>query len=290
VAGVILGACSSIQPSVGQYAIVTGHGNLSSQQVLRVVAPGQQVHLGSGTTTWYVPANVRNYVTNPQNGDRTQPQQEITGKGNGTPGMADYTYTYVTWELNPAILASKALAQQFLEFCLKYACASQTAQNDTSNASLLRSSSPGWNAMLAEVFPRAIDNATQDAIASYTPALWTDQTQWNAFGAKIAAALPAEMSKMTGTSTRYFCGPGSTASRCTPFTVLVSRIAPVDPNVTSSYQQQVSSAYAEQAGVTRLKAAQEVYGPWANYFLGLQDTIAKCPHCTFYVGNPPVKP
>ena len=33
VTGLALAACSHVQPSLGQYAIVTGHGALSTQQV-----------------------------------------------------------------------------------------------------------------------------------------------------------------------------------------------------------------------------------------------------------------
>jgi hypothetical protein len=295
VAVLLLAACSSIQPSVGQYAIVTGHGNLSNQQVLQVVAPGQQVHLGSGTTTWYVPANVRNYVTAPQNGDRSNPQQEITGPGSSKePGMADYTWTYIAWELNPRILISKPFAQAFLGFCLKYGCASQTAQNSASNESLAHSSAPGWNNMLAEVMPVAIDYATRDAIQNFQPNLWTDRNEWQSYGGQIQAALPGELDKLTGNSTGYFCGPGSTTSKCTPPQVLVTAVTPADQNVVTSYNQEVAAQYAQQAGAARLKAAQAVYGGDANYFLGMQDLISDCRNakvtCNIVVGNPPSHP
>jgi hypothetical protein len=287
-----LAGCSHIQPSLGQYAIVTGHGSFSSTKVEQVVDPGVNVHLGSGTTTWYVPANVRNYVTGTvrSQSDRTNPQAELTGSSDASPGMQDYTYTYVGWELNP----SHSVLAQFLPFCLKYACATTSPQNDTSNSGLSRSSTAGWNNMLGEIFPHAIDNATQDAIQKFGPGLWTDRAEWTAFGDDIAAQLPAEIEKVTGSSTPFFCGPGSTMTKCAPFTVLVNQVTPVDPGVQQAYNQEVQSAYAAQAGKQRLAAAKEVYGPDANWFLGVTDLINDCQSksvaCNIYVGNAPAHP
>lgn len=297
--GLALSACSSeIQPSVAQYAITTGHGNFSNQQVLDVVSPGENIHLGSGTTTWYVWADVRNYVTAPANGDRSNPQAELTGPGpQNAPGMSDYTWTYVAWEINPAIVVraqngTYPAATAFLSYCLKYACADQTAQNDTSNAGLTRSVSAGWEAMLNEVLPRAIDNATRDAIVNYPPSLWTDRGQWDAYGNAIGSHLLAEIQQLDGSSIPYFCGPGSTTAKCTAPDVIVQNVTPSDPAVITAYNQQVAAQYAAQAGTARLNAAKEIYGSDANYFLGLQDLVNACAadktSCNIYVGNPPV--
>jgi hypothetical protein len=282
-----IGACSTVQPSIGQYGIVTGHGAFSNQQVKNIVDPGQQIHVGNGDTIWYVPANVRNYVTAPSGtaADRSNPQQELTAANGKEPGMPVITWSSVIWELNP----SHAVLTKFFPFCLKYGCASTKAQDTSSNESLSHSSTPGWNGMLAETFPRAIDNATRDALASFGPSLWTDQGEWGKFGDDIAAHLPAELAKMTGTTTPFFCGPGSTTSHCAPLTVLVNKVAPVDSSVVQAYNQQLSADYAAQAGQARLNAAREVYGSWANYFLGLQDTVTKCGQvksCVIYVGAP----
>ena len=208
--------------------------------------------------------------------------------------MSDYTYTYVGWELNPRILTSKVFAQQFLDFCLKYGCGSTTPQNSASNESLSHSSTPGWNNMLAEIFPHAVDNATQTAIQDFGPGLWTNRAQWASLGDDIARNLPGEIDKMTGTSAPYFCGPGSTPVKCAPFTVIVNQVTPQDPGVVQAYNQQVSSAYSAQAGKARLNAAREVYGPDANWFLGVTDLINDCQSkqvtCNIYVGNAPAHP
>lgn len=297
VTGLALAACSHVQPSLGQYAIVTGHGALSTQQVEDVVSPGDSINQGSGTTTWYFPGNYRNYVTLPQNGDRSNPQAELTGpdpKVKDSVGMSDYTYTFVGFEVNPAITLKAdhyRVATAFLQFCLKYSCASTDAQNDTSNAGQVRSSDPGWENMLNEVMPRAIDDATRTAIVTYGPDLWTNRGQWTEYGNKIADNLSTELESLTGTSIPYFCGPGSTTSTCTKLSVTVQNVTPADPDVITAYNKEVSAQYQQQAGAARLAAAQKIYGPDAYWFMGLQDTIDHCKaqgaSCSIYVGNPP---
>lgn len=297
VTGLALAACSHVQPSLGQYAIVTGHGALSTQQVQDVVGPGDSINQGGGTTTWYFPSNYRNYVTLPKNGDRDNPQAEITGPGkNDEVGMSDYTWTYVGFQANPAIMSKAhnfANATAFLKFCLKYGCASTDAQNDASNAGQVRSSDPGWENMLNEVMARAIDDATQTAIVQFGPDLWTNRGEWPRYAKAIETALQAEMSTLTGNNSPvpYFCGPGSTESNCTPLSVTIQNVTPSDPEVVTAYNKEVSAQYQAQAGAARLAAAKEIYGSDANYFLGLQDTISTCQAkgvtCNIYVGNPP---
>lgn len=297
VAGIIAAACSSVAPSVGQYAVVTGQGAFSNQQVLQVVNPGIRAHVGNGDTIWYLPAQIRNYVTSQTNGDRSNPQAEMTGPGpNNTPGMSDYTWTYVAFELNPAISnADHKVVNSFFPFCLKYGCATQTAQTSSDNATLTRSSNPGWLNMLGEIFPHAIDNATHDAITDFGPSLWTTPSQWAQFGTDISNRLPGALAQLDGSGgIPYFCGPGSTGSKCAPFTVVVNNVTPVDPGVVTAYNQQVSAVYQAQAGQARLKAAQEVYGPDAYFFLGADDLVHDCQAakipCYIYLGNPPSHP
>jgi hypothetical protein len=295
-AGLGLAACTHVQPSLGQYAIVTGHGALSTQQIKQVVAPGDSVNQEDGTTVWYFPGNYRNYVTLPQNSDRNNPQAVTTGPGpKQEVGMSVHTWTYVGFEVNPAITTQKdhyAVATNFLKFCLKYACATTEAQNDTSNAGQVRSSDPGWENMLNEVMPRAIDDATQTAIQKYGPDLWTNRAQWKKYGTEIADNLTGELNTLSGSIIPYFCGPGSTMTTCTPLSVTIQNVTPVDSDVITQYNKQVSAQYAQQASAARLKVAQALYGPDAYFFTGLQDTIGMCQAkgvtCNIYVGNPPV--
>lgn len=303
---VLAAACTSeVQPSVAQYAITTGHGNFSNQQVIAVTAPGDNVHLGSGTTTWYVWGDARNYVTAPANGDWSTPQAELTGPGGTTgsplPGMSDYTWTYVGFELNPALVSKNSsgqfpVATSFLSFCLKYGCADTTAQNDNSTQNNgPRSVSAGWQDMINEVFPQALAQAEQQAIVTFGPNLWTDRAEWSTYGDDITKYLAAGIGKYSGEpAVPYFCGPDSTTTTCTPPSVTVQNVTPVDQSVVNAYNQEVTAQYQEQAGAARLKAAQEIYGSDANYFLGIIDTInaskAAGVPVTIYIGNPPVAP
>jgi hypothetical protein len=293
--GLGVAACTHVQPSLGQYAIVTGHGALSTQQVQQVVQPGESVNGNDGTTVWYFPGNYRNYVTLPKDSDRNNPQAVTTGPGpDKEVGMSVHTWTYVGFEVNPAI-ANKAdhyaTATAFLKFCLKYACATTEAQNDTSNAGQIRSSDPGWENMLNEVMPRAIDDATQTAIQKYGPDLWVNRAQWKAYGLGIAGNLTDELDTLSGSTIPYFCGPGSTEQKCTALSVTIQNVTPVDQDVITQYNKQVSAQYAQQASAARLKVAQSLYGPDAYFFTGLQDTIGMCQAkgvtCNIYVGNPP---
>jgi hypothetical protein len=290
-----------VQPSIGEYAIVTGHGALSSTQVQQVVQPGVTYTTGSGTTDWFVPAGVRNYVTgtDSSNSDRVNPQAELTGTLGNQAGMSDLTYTYVGFELNPALAdraSNYAFADQFLKFCLKYGCASTTAQNDSGNSGLAHASTPGWNTMLSEIFPHAIDNATQSAIQGFDPNLWNTRGDWPKLAADIQRNLPGEIAKMTGTGSGkpYFCGPGATEARCPPPLVLVNDVVPSDPGVQQAYNQEQTALYDQKAAAAQLNAAKAKYGPDAYWALAMQDLVGDCKGsgvpCTIYAGNPPVHP
>lgn len=306
-AGVTVAAgCSSITPSVGQYAIVTHHGYFSNQQVDTVVAPGGHVKV-NGATGWYLPAQFRNYVTAQASKDknivpdRTDPQTVITGTGpNGEPGMPVKVYTYVGWELNPAIVArlkdgkyNLTFARDFLPFCLKYGCAANHPQSSNANQYDLRNSDPGWLKMADELFPTAVDNATQVAIKGYGPDLWTSQQEYLGFGAAIGKQLLVELAKITNSppGEDFFCGPSSTPARCDPPLVQVKGVVPNDAGVVAAYNQKITAYYNQIAAKARFDAAFPLYGKDTNWVLGIEDIESNCPHtCNLYVGNPPQHP
>ena len=306
VAVIALAGCSSVTPSVGQYAITTSHGSFSNQQVDDVVAPGGHVKL-NGVTAWYLPAQFRNYVTAPKSRDvnivpdRTDPLTVITGAGtDGEPGMPVKVNTYVGWELNPAIIRKMTdgkidlkFARDFLPFCMKYGCASHKAQNSNANQNQIRSSDPGWLTMQDELFPTAIDSATQTAIRGFGPDLWTTQKDYVSLGSAIARQLLTEWAKVDDSPAGepYFCGPSSTPQRCDPPLVLIKSVIPTDPGVVSAYNQKITAFYNQQAAAARYSAAFPLYGKDTNWALAVQDMEGKCPHtCNIYVGNPPLHP
>lgn len=297
--GFLAAGCAgvAVEPSVGQYALVTGHGALSSQNLNAVYGPGERRSAGNGSVVWYVPANVRDYITaQPGNeADRTNPQAVNTGSGDGSNGTPVYTYSFVGWELNPAIDIGNGhvspIADAFFKFCLKFGCATTTAQNDASNSGLSHSSVPGWNTMLSEIFPTAIDNASQAAASKFPPALWSsDRSQWPAYGNAISADLLNEFRKLTGSNFDYFCGPGSTTTHCTAPVVQVKNVVPQDPGAQAAYNQQVQASIQGQAASTRLSTATKLYGPYAHWYLTQIDLMNACngkSDCNVYLGNPP---
>lgn len=279
-----LSSCTHAQPAISQCAITTGHGYASgTQNVVAIAHPGQYVNVGNDNTTWYYPCDARNYVTAPAGGDRKDPMSVRTGPGkDGTPGMPVQVWTSVYWTPTQV----DADMPSFLSFCLKYGCAESSDQVDASTALNPHSSTPGWNNMLAENMGPAIDRATADVIGQFEPSLWTDHAAWSRLGAAIAANLNAEISKETGNSHPYFCGDSSTTRDCTQMVVAVSNVTPTDPAVQRLYNQQIAAEQAVNVNAARLAAAQKLYGPYAQYFLGLQDLADQCKTCTIYVGAP----
>jgi hypothetical protein len=242
------------------------------------------VNIGNDNTAWYYPCDARNYVTAPSGGDRKDPMPVKTGtdKNGNTPGMPVQVWTSVYWTPTQV----DAVMPAFLAFCLKYGCAESSDQTDASVALNPHSSTPGWNNMLAENLGPAVDRATNDVIGQFGPSLWTDRASWPRLGALIAQNLNAELAKETGNSHPYFCGDSSTTRNCTPMTVEVSNVTPADPAVQQLYNQQIAAEQALSVNAARLAAAQKLYGPYAQYFLGLQDLADQCKTCTIYVGAP----
>lgn len=309
--GFVGAACSHIQPSLGEYAITTGHGAFSNQDVIRVTAPGHRINIGSGTTSWYFPGNVRNYVTTPEGSadappDRSQPAAVLTNTGGKTDsGLSVHVYTFVNFEVNPAIQLKGAkgnypLATAFLQNCLKYGCATQHAINTNENSNKLRASDPGWLRMIDEIFPRAIDNATRTAIDKFDPNIWLEQGKWQQVADEISAQLDGELAKLDGSAAEnvgdFFCGVGSTTKKCLPMFVQVipPGIQPVDPGVIKAYRQLQQANYSLNASAARVRLAKELYGKDAGWFLGMMDLISKCQGekvaCTIYAGNAPFHP
>jgi hypothetical protein len=177
-------ACSYATPSIGECGIVTGRGLGDNQTIKKVVQPGAKVHKGSREEDWYLPCNVRNYFTGGDDPDRSSSMVLRTAAGkDGTPGMPIYVDSQSVFQL----FQTKDALKKFFPFCLKYSCADPSpADKDSasSRAGRNKASSPGWNNMLREVYAKALDNATKDALATnkWGPDLWRRNEEWPAFG------------------------------------------------------------------------------------------------------------
>jgi hypothetical protein len=282
----IITACSHAQPATSQCALVTGHGFASgTQNVIAIAHPGQYVSVGNGNTIWYYPCDARNFIVSPsgQPGDVHIPISVRTAPQGTAPGMPVNIWLQAYFTPNQNEGAMKA----FLPFCQKYGCAE--ASNDQTDNSVQTNphfSTPGWEGMLTENFPFALQRAATAIISSYGPSLWIDHSQWVKLGDDIAAQLNKQLSAETESSTPFFCGSNSSESACTQMTVLISNVEPTDPEVQTLYNQQIAAEQAVAVNQARLKAAQELYGPYAQYFLGLDDLAQQCKTCAIYVGAP----
>lgn len=278
-------ACSHAAPAVSQCAVVTGHGfGSNTQNVVGIARPGDYLQIGNGDVAWYYPCNARNFIISPpgQQGDVHVPISVRTNAHGNQPGMPVNVWLAAYFSPNENSGAMKA----FISFCLKYGCATSSQQLDNRIETDAHSSTPGWENMFTENFPFALQRAATAVIKQFGPDLWTDTSQWVQLGDDIAAQLNSQLDVETESSIPFFCGSGSTEATCTQISVQVSSVVPSDPEVEQLYNQQIAAEQAAAVNTARLHAAQNLYGPYAQYFLGLDDLAGQCKTCTIYVGAP----
>jgi hypothetical protein len=289
----ILSACSNATPSLGQCGVVTGRGAFNNQEVKKIVAPGDKVHKGSKEIAWYVPCNVRNYVTG-RDGDRGRSEALKTQPGKTGPGTPVYVYSRMPFQLRQDVPSMKTW---FKALCLKYGCATQDAQENSDNSGKARSSDPGWNNMLAEQVGPAIDRAFQTVMADpankdkFGPDIWTGQG-WPELDAALTKAFPKALADTSGLPIQWLCAPSADEKVCNAPSIHVTAMQPTSPAIEQQYEQQVAAESASRVNQARLDAAKKLYGGQAEFWIGLQDTLRQCQasgksQCTVYVGNPP---
>lgn len=289
---VLIAGCSTAQPALSQCAMITNNGfGATSAGVTAVLHPGQKIQIGNNQLAWYYPCDARNFIFSPpgQPGDVHTPVTVRTAAQGGNPGMPVNVWLGIYFTPNQNDNAMKT----FLPFCLKYGCAESSDQTDNSVQSNAHFSTSGWEGMLVENFPFAAQRAATNVISNFGPDLWIDPSQWPKLGDDIAAQLNAQLTQEDQSNTPFFCGASSTQSNCTQMTVVVNKVEPVDPAVQQIYNQRIAAESAIAANGTRLRAAQELYGSLAPYFLGIQDTISQCngkAACNIYIGAPGTLP
>jgi hypothetical protein len=299
VAGVTLtlGAvsCSYATPSIGECGVVTGRGIGDNQTIKKVVQPGAKVHKGTREEDWYLPCNVRNYFTGGDDPDRANSMVLRTAAGkDGTPGMPIYVDSQSIFQL----FQTKDALKKFFPFCLKYSCADPSPADKDSAAERSgrnKASSPGWQAMLREVYGKALDNATKDALATgkWGPDLWRKNDEWQALGAEISKNFNKELSVFTGTTSPFFCAPSADIQKCYAPQVYVSQVRPQSSTIEDQYNQQVAAENAKAANTARRKAAGLLYGSKTDETLELLDLVNACKAakvaCNLYVGGQPLR-
>ena len=292
-AGTFLTSCSHATPSMGECAIVTGRGFGDKQEIKHVVHPGVKVGKGHKETPWYFPCNDRNYVTG-DGGDRGASQPIKLQNGGSTPGTPVYVYSRMPFTLRQDDSSLKAW---FSGLCLKYGCASNDPQENSSNSDKEHSSDPGWNNLLSEQVGPALDRAFQNVMndpqykGKFGSGIWT-QGSWPELDKAVSAALPQAMVETSGLNLQWLCAPTANPEKnCPAPQVHITALQPTDPTIVTQYNQQIAATNAKAVNKARQDAAREAYGPEAGYFLGLQDLVKQCQAakvtCNIYVGNPP---
>lgn len=291
VATPLLTGCQNVQTFSSQCAYIIQNGYFDAHHVKTILLPGERSN-HTNSTVKYLYCNARNY--------RIQPGGDVSGltqisaktapssNGDGTPVDVQLEAYFSVNQNHQALL-------DFLPFCEKYNCFSP--KDTAGNQNLDNSSSPGWNNMLAENFPNAINRATRTAMLQFPPTVWNDTSQWS----KVADAISANFSQQlqvqdsSPDSEPFFCDQGSTPTSCKPVRFAIESIDPSDPQIRAIYNQQVEqqqqTLLAQQQAKTNaaeLRAARQKYGKLADYFLGLQDTINDCKgnaNCDVIIGG-----
>lgn len=276
-------ACSNTKPYSSQCAYIIGAGTGDSHQLKRVVYPNHRFDKGDDKA-WFVPCNVRNFIINPEGlknannqqiGDRHDPAYGKTRRTETEPGVQMKVWLSTTWQLNHT---REALAA-FLPVCEKYRCYTTSAE-DAGNANF---STSGWNGMLGETMSQAVNTAVQRAVSEFDEHLDEDQKQWVALGKKVAEYFMEAARARTGAAADVFCKPGvqkevkdDFTGPCEPPEWIIDKVEPVNKTVANQRDQSVIVKSEDALNKARVEQAKRLYGPYAEYFLGLQDTIEKC--------------
>jgi hypothetical protein len=273
-------------------AYIVGDGTYDSK-VHKIVYPGQQVPASlSDERIYYVPCNSRNFIINDgtvtnANGDKVG-DRSVLIKATTSTGVPITISARALWTLNQDETSMKA----FYSVCLKYNCASTQDQSGDSNFA-----TAGWNGMLAENFGPAMDSAARDAAIVTNDDVWQkhDPAQYKILGDSMSAVFAEKVRQNLGYPQDLFCGSGNSAWEnpaspgvgtftCSPVRIIVDDVQRVQ------VQADESTEGALSLNAQRLSNAEALYGIWAGYWLGLQDTIEACKNagvtCVFNIGGP----
>lgn len=280
-------ACSEAKPYSSQCTFIIGDGAGEKHELKKILYPNQKIDKGDDRA-WYIPCNTRNFIINPAGqknangdeiGDRHDPMLAKTKRGEtaAQPAVPIKVWASTTWTLNKTKKAMTA----FLPVCEKYRCYTDSA-DQAGNANF---STPGWNGMLGETMSQAANAAMVRAAAEFGPDLHDNQALWPKLSAVFSKYFFEEARNFTGSPEDFFCAPGlqkvndngtDAEGPCEPPKWTITGVESNDPRITQSLNDAVIANSASQLNDTRLREAKKLYGEYAYYFLGLQDTIEKC--------------
>jgi hypothetical protein len=293
-----LSGCGSYaSPTSASCGFVIGDGNNGSDQAVHgVVYPGQKLSLGNNETVKYVNCNQRNFLvtTGYKNangdivGDLTTPIQGFTKTG-----ARVNVYLGMYWTLNQD---QDVMLKSFFPWCDKYQCYSGT-QDGKGN---INSASPGWNNMLGESVPTAITTTIQPLLKQTDDSVWKSGDGWDSLSTKLGENFQANLRKQIGATSDVMCGNGETSTwsggapgkgnfTCGKVRFVITDIQNADKNQQALANQEDAQKLAEAVNTAKRRAAVAAYGTQADYWLGVQDAIAKCKetgvNCTVVIGG-----
>ncbi len=288
-AAIGLSACSATKTATtsAQCGWIVGNGEDGNDlNVHEVKYPGQKVELGNGVGTTEelktIPCNPRNWIVNPKgsvdaNGDPIGDYHEAM-QGVTSGGTRVNVWLSMYWTPNQS---ESVMRDQFFPFCDKYDCFS----NDSAK---VNNSSAGWNDMLGENLPGAVNASVRQAMTAYDDDVWEKDANWEKLAEAISASFSANFSVTSGYGNDLFCGSGDVSGWSDPtkpgegeFTCGTVRFA-IDDVVNSDAAQQKIAEQTSQverqkkANADKLAIAKELYGDKASETIASLDIIAAC--------------
>jgi hypothetical protein len=289
-------SCDKVATTSDMCAMVVGTGEQGHDaRVHAIVYPNQTASKGDYQTTRYFPCNSRNYIINPP-GQKNANGQVVGDRH--TPVVAytkDNTKVIIWltayWTPNQD---KNVLKNAFAPMCNKYTCASGKSSSGDANFS-----TEGWNGMLGETVSKGIDQTGLQVVHEFGDDLWKnhDPKLYKELGTKFSENFNDNVRPTTGYDADLFCGSGNSGWKdpskpgrgdftCSNVRFEIDSVEPAD----SELGTQVAKVTGKQAKITanqeQREIAQAKYGDQTDFWLGAQDTLAKCPRgssCPIYV-------
>jgi hypothetical protein len=295
VAALTLGGCSSVATTSAKCGFIVGDSN-TDRSVHDVVYPGQSISLNDNEAVKYIQCNQRNFLvtTGYKNangdvvGDLTVPIQGFTKDG-----ARVNVYLGMYWTPNQN---KNVMLKSFFPWCDKYNCYTE----DQDNEGNVNSSSKGWNNMLGETVPIAMTSSLQPVLKQQSDNIWKTGDNWADIEAQLGDVFQANLRKQIGATSDVMCGSGETSGwssgkagegtfNCGKVRFVITDVKNADLAQQALANQESAQKLAEAVNTAKRKAAQAAYGTQADYWLGVQDTVAKCKeagvNCTVVVGG-----
>lgn len=279
-----LTACST-QAFPQECVYIVGSGAGEDHKVKEIVYPGETKGDEGDDVVARVPCNARNFIVTPDEnrGDSHAPIVAWTKSTETAQRIQVNVWLTANWTLNQ----NEPILTSFYDFCAKYGCASDDPDEDLSKSNY---ATEGWNGMLRENMLPAIMRAATTAVGSFGPEIATDPARWPELAEALSGPMMDELKIPLG-DRPFFCATSSKPGpkgTCEDIVFTVEKVEPTDQRVQESYDDAALVASQQVADEARFKQAETLYGPYAGYFLGLQDLAKRCAKsgCVIYVLPP----